>query len=176
MCSPEGSTRCPGNGAIWGGNAQNCDGKLGVQERVALPHETPAWSREGLPWVSPAPSPACAKVAHLGCWLWGTPGCRVPFTQPLQRSFALTPPKVWLQPLEVTADLQLHRQSHLWRGGGEPCSWPWAALPQPAAKPLLAIKTSTRKKICHPQPFPIIPVPCNGCKDPLGTCCLHSSV
>lgn len=103
--------------------------------------------------------PLMQSLCHLGCWLWGTPGCRVPFTQPLQRSFDLTPPKVWLQPLEVTADLQLHRQSHLWRGGWELCSWLWAALPQPAAKPLLALKTSTRK-ICHPQPFPIIPVPC----------------
>lgn len=101
------------------------------------------------------------RSRDLGCWSWGPPGCRVPGTQPLL--WACHPHQLWLQPLEVTADLQLRMQSHFWRGGQEPGAASGLLCFQATlgAGWLLACRTSTRNKIWHPQPSPVIPVSCS---------------
>lgn len=92
----------------------------------------------------------------LGCWSWGPLGCRVPGTQPLL--WACHPHQVWLQPLEVTADLQLCTQSHFWRGGQElGAAWGCSASKPPwelggcwHAEPPLEIRSGTPTLPSHP--------------------------
>lgn len=55
---------------------------------MALPNETPAQSGEGLPWVSPGPLPADAKVPRPWVLVAGHPWAQG----------AAAPAPAWLQP------------------------------------------------------------------------------
>lgn len=138
---------------------------------MALPRKNPAQRAEGLLWVSPAPSPADAKVPRPWVPVVGRP---------------------WVQGVVATAERfwpgisTRFGRSH-WRSllicsstckatfgevarSSTPTFWFWAALPLTPAKSLGAgwLLTSVRNKIWHPQPSPVIPVPCSWMQGPFG--------